>query len=295
MRRSSWYQAALLFFGGVAITGCASGSEDPVEADSGLRSGTLAIVQLERWSELVDAPAHLVADAKVARYHGIDGRDVQRLLGGHTLDGEHCALASSESSIALGLDTAVELLDVGDIQLALGSLQMSLTPRVFPALAGAAGGVFYAADTDFAAPAAQDDEYRLAAPGAEDVGAFDIALLAPSQLEDVAFAGKLLALGTERSEPTGLVRGNALAVTWAALDPRDRVEVEIASGRDVLTCVGRDDGHMTIGAPLLRALSEDADASLTVRRVRLAPLDMQGVDVAYVRAVAASVHGLRVK
>jgi len=285
-----WVSRALLLSAPL-VAACTVGAGEPVDAEPAVGKGTLAVVQLERWAEGAEMASHLVSDAKIARYFGMDGRGVERLLGGHGLEIETCG-ASEELPEALGAGGAsVELLDVGSIDVLFGDQALLLSPRVFPAVAGAAHGVFYVADSEAPLPRAEQDEYVLHAPGNQGLGAFEVTLPAPSFVEELSVAGQTLGA----SEALMLQRGFDVEVTWAAVDPRDRVELEWAAGGQVLTCVARDDGHFIVPAQQLTQLGADSAAQLTARRVRLTRFDMQGVDVAYVRAVAAASQALTLR
>jgi len=285
----SSFTALGLSFCVLSVAACTAGTGEMVDASPKAGSGTLAIVQLERWAEVDDVSSHLLSDAKVATYRGVDGRGVERLLGGHGLESESCGLLGGlPQDLAHG---ELELLDVGEIDVQAGEQSFLLHPRVFPAVAGAAHGVFYAADRQSPQPRAEQDEYVVSAPGHAGLGAFDVALPAPTAVEDLVIDGAAVGPGAGLD----MTRGRALDVFWAAIDPRDRVEFEWAAGGQVLTCVARDDGHFVVPAALLAALPADDAAQLTVRRVRLTRFDMQAVELAYVRAVSTVLHPLSLR
>ena len=51
----------------------------------------------------------------------------------------------------------------------------------------------------------------------------------------------------------------------------------------MLACASRDDGQFRIGAESLATLAPDAAASMIVRRVRVTPVDVPGLDDAFAR------------
>ncbi len=73
---------------------------------------------------------------------------------------------------------------------------------------------------------------------------------------------------------------------WDGDDPRDVIEIELLSGTQTLACVARDEGTFRIDADDVAMLDADPDARLLVRRVRLAPFDASGIDIAFARIAA---------
>jgi hypothetical protein len=266
--------------------GCTSrGTEDAgadlgaSSASLGSASGSLAFVRLERLAHLEGSSPRLVANAKVARYSGIDGSAVLKLLGADVRDDESCALISRLDDFSVAPEARVELLAVGDIALRVGEHAHTLSPRLFPDLA-TTGGWFYAGNTDLPAGGSELEEYLLTAQGARGIGRFETAVVAPSDVVGLEVAG----LSLERDG--ALARASDVELTWEPEDMRNRVEFEIHAAGSVLSCVARDDGHFVLPQNKLATLDADADASLVVRRVTVIAADMQGIESAYVRIAA---------
>src|SRR5690606_30799535 len=139
----------------LALAGCTS--VEPAPAMSAL-SGSVGVLHVERSGG--DTSGRTVLRAAFARYPGIDGDTVVRLLGtGSVTPIGACALLSPDEG--LGADDAdVELLDVGALHVAVAGTEARLSPRTFPDLASVLAGVFYAGDAALAMPEPEVDEYR---------------------------------------------------------------------------------------------------------------------------------------
>ncbi|MET0344462.1 MAG: hypothetical protein ABW252_25840 [Polyangiales bacterium] len=280
----------------VVAVGCTSSGSDDAGAEPGAANaaltekvGSLALVRLERVSQGEGAPTRVVANAKVARYVGIESDAVLKLLGASERDEEGCTVASRLDDFPLAPEARVELLSIGDISLRSSGFSQELSPRLFPDLATTASGWFYAGNAELQpAEPGEGDEYAIGAPGDQGVGRFELAVSAPSDVSALAIAGAGLA-------PSGaLSRGRDAELRWEPEDLRDHVEVEIYAGSSVLTCTMRDDGHFVLPQQKLAILESDPRASLVARRVRVVSADMQGIEAAYVRVAASRKLSLRV-
>jgi hypothetical protein len=80
-----------------------------------------------------------------------------------------------------------------------------------------------------------------------------------------------------------VARDHDLTLTWESEDPRDRVELELYSGGSVLSCAARDDGYFSVPAATLAGLELSDTATLVARRVRVVPVEMQGIEAGYAR------------
>lgn len=259
-----------------AVACTSSGSED---AGSQLanHSGSLALVSLERFEAAETALPRLVASAKFARFHGIQGDALLQLLGAETGEVESCRLESGLGQLDVPEQARVELLSVGDLSVRLGDNLTTLPPRLFPALATTASGFFYAGDAELVAPRAELDEYTISARGEEGLGAFEIVAASPGEPLGLNAQGALVDRVLELS------RGHDLALTWEPEDPHDRIEFELYAGGSVLACACRDDGHFVLPKDQLSALEGDDDASVVVRRVRVVPIELSGIEAGYAR------------
>ena len=283
-----------LFLVCVGAVGCTSnGSEDAgaelASASSALadKSGRLALVRLERVMQNEGAPARAVANAKVARYTGIDGSAVLTLLGASDREGEGCTtMASRRDDFPLNPEARVDLLSIGDISVRAGGRTQLLSPRLFPDLAATASGWFYAGNPDLQV---ELDEFTLGAPGEQGVGRFEMAVAAPADVASLDVAGVGLAEGG------ALTRTRDAELTWEPEDLRDRIELEIYAGTSVLACTVRDDGQFVLPQAKLASLDGDPQASLVARRVRVISAEMQGIEAAYVRVATTRKFAVRVE
>ncbi len=272
-----------------AGSACTSREGDDAGAELSGPKGSVSLLQIERFLDSEGGSLRVVVGAKVARYRGLDGDSLLRLLGTQPVDVGSCMLTGRLSAEPLSADAQVELLSVGDIALRNPFAATTLVPRLFPALSTTAAGWFYAADAELPAPRAELDEFTVRAPGELGVGAFEVVIAAPAELSGLSLGG----LPIDRVD--GIPRDAALALTWDADDPRDRVEVELLSGGIALSCAARDAGQFTLTVAQLTALEADENATLIVRRVRGTSFDMQGIDASYARVATTRSATLAVR
>jgi hypothetical protein len=253
-------------------------------------AGSLGILQVERIAGEVAAPSAQLG-AAFARYRGLSGDAVVRLLGGRgESPRDACVLDAASGEPRLAADAArVELLDVGVIEVRTGEAAARLVPRAFPELARVAAGFFYAGDAAGFAPRPEVDEVAFHAEGSAELPGFDVAVPAPADLADVRIDGLPAADGVV------LRRARDVDVSWEGGDPRDVVEIELISGDRTLVCRATDDGGLRVGAAQLGLLPEDPAARVVLRRVRVQPFDAAGVDVAYVRLATARAYDADVR
>jgi len=271
---------ALLLAAGCTVTGDADDAGAAMQA----RAGSLAIVQVEREAGEDDpdvATPRAVLGAAFARYRGLDGRAVIELLGGRAVPVGACALAGADGAAFAAPEAEVELMDVGDLEVRVAGTRTRLVPRAFPDLAGLVSGAFYAEDATLGPAVAEVDEYVVRADGSEAVPPFEVVVVAPPGFSEV------MVDGVEAGAVDGLTRGEDVELAWDGGDPRDRVEIDVAAGGDVLQCVARDDGAFRVPGALLAELQGDEEARLVFRRVRQQTFDAEGVDTAWV-SVATS-------
>ena len=285
---------ALLFVCAVAAGCTSSGSEDAgaelgTGASSSSGAGSLALVRLERLAPDETEPPRVVANARVARYTGVDASAVLKLLGADVRDGESCTLASRLDDFAMAPEARVELLSVGEIGLRMGELSHTLSPRLFPDLTPTASGWFYGTKAELPLPRSEGDEYVLSAQGEQGVGRFELSVAAPGEVSQVELGG------TAVERDAVLARRGDVELTWEPEDMRDRLELEVVAAGAVLSCSVRDDGQFTLGQGKLASLEPDAHASLVLRRVRVVSTEMQGIDSAYVRLATTRTLPIRVE
>ncbi len=284
--------AALVVVGavvGATSTACTTVNTDDAGAVPSGPIGSVSLLQLERFVDPDGVSSRVVVGAKVARYRGLDGDSLLRLLGARPIEIETCEFGGGLSTYPVSEDAQVELVSVGDIGLRNADVSTTLMPRLFPALSTTAAGWFYAADAELPAPRAELDEYTLRASGEDGVGAFEAVLPAPAVLAGVEIRGLAL------DAVAALLRNQDLALSWEAEDPRDRIEIELLSGGSVLSCASRDDGQLTIAASQLSTLEADENATLILRRVRGSSFDMQGVEASYARVATTRNAGIAIR
>lgn len=255
-----------------------------VSEDAGLDVGpsSLALLSVERSGEGNDAPARLTANAKVARFRGMDGEALLKLLGAETRDLESCGTASSIDDSAVSPHAQVELLSVGTIELHWAGAAHNFAPRLFPALATTASGWFYAGSAELSEGPEGGDEFALSAAGEAGLGKFRVRGSTPPEVKNVAVSGLPLENGVALSRERGV------ELTWQPESFGDRIEIEVFSAGSLLSCAARDDGQFRISRAQLSALEADDNALLVIRRVRILPVDMSGVESAYVRVAATT-------
>jgi len=280
----------LCALGAVAVgAACTNSDSDDAGATITGPVGSVSLLQIERFVDQDGASLRVVAGAKVARYRGLDGEALLRLLGAQQVDLGSCELGGGLSTEPVSAETQVELLSVGDITLGNAAAATTLVPRLFPALSTTAEGWFYAADTELPAPRAELDEYTVRATGELGIGSFEAVIGAPAEVSELAVRGVGVDTGAS------IARASDLVLSWEADDPRDRIEVELLAGGSVLSCACRDMGRLSIPAAQLAALEADDNATLIVRRVRGSSFDMQGIDASYARVATTRSATLAVR
>jgi hypothetical protein len=284
-----WKPAQLLglFTFCVIPAACTSAGSEDAGAESG--PGSLALLSVERSGDGPGEPSRLTAAAKIARFRGIDADGLLKLLGADARELETCGAAGALEDGAMSPNAQVDLLSVGSLDVRVGSTHHALAPRLFPALATTAAGFFYAGSTELADASSGSEEFALSARGEAGLGRFEIAGVTPSEVRGLALAGVLVDAGAVLT-----ARGGA-ELTWEPESGSDRIEIEIFSAGSSLSCAVRDDGQFRITAAQLAALEADESASLVARRVRIVPIEMTGVESAYVRVAATRSLSLQVK
>ncbi|MGF1469082.1 MAG: hypothetical protein ACFCGT_23395 [Sandaracinaceae bacterium] len=287
---------------GIVLLGAGCTGMDPVPAVTAEElTGSVGVLHLERDHDPAGPElGRTLLRAAFARYEGVDGQEVMRILRTAAPAGPgDCAWDAAEDGVtdlvSAGSGADVELLDVGALRIRVAETEARLTPRTFPDLASVIAGVFYAGDAELAMPRAERDEYRIEAEGSADVGAFEVVVPAPAAPANLALVGEdgtSARLDEAGGRWTEVSRTGALTVLWDAEDLTDTVEVELTAQGVTLACTAMDEGSLVLDAELLAALPADFDASLTVRRVRTTPFDAPGLGTAYARVGAVGTFAL---
>jgi hypothetical protein len=289
---------SFLIFCAVGLVACSAVEPEPRSSSHAL-SGSVGVLHVDRTVEgaTVDGVGgSTVLRAAFARYRGIDGEAVLRLLGSGSAAGVgRCALsdpAGVDPAGALGagelgtVEADVELVDVGALHVSVADTETRLSPRTFPDLASVLAGVFYAGDGPLATPVPELDEYRFRADGSFEVGAFEVVVPAPAAPRGLALVGADGTSAVLDGRLTEVSPSAAVTLLWDADDPRDLVEIELTAAGQTLACLAHDEGAFRISADDLSMVIPDLDARLTVRRVRATPFDAPGIEVAYARVAA---------
>lgn len=273
----------------LVLAGCSVEPEPGIEA--GALTGSVGVLHVER----SEGAGRTVLRAAFARYHGVEGDAVLDLLGsGSPAELGTCAFVdAAEDPIAS--DAEVELLDVGALSVSLADAETRLSPSTFPDLASVLVGVFYAGDAALPLPEAEVDEYRFSAEGGDEVGAFDVVVPAPAAPSGLALIGADGTSAALHGDLAEITRAGALELTWDGEDPRDYVELELDAAGQTLACTARDVGSLRIPHEELALLDPDGEARLVVRRVRVSPFDVSGIDVAFARIVAVRTQPLAIR
>jgi hypothetical protein len=287
------FQGPMAFALMVGAAACTTTADEESVA-MGALSGSFGVVQIDRGThpdlaELTSQRA--VLNAVFARYAGLEGEEALELLGlgrSGPAWGE-CALRGSPPVLRPGVDAAVELLDVGRLEVRVAGSRAELRARTFPELGTLVAGAFYAEDAQLAETRADVDEYHLLASGTAAIERFEAVLVGPPAPAEVTVDGQPLV------ERPAVVRTGGLELLWDAGDPRDRIEVQLVAGGLVLECVARDHGHLAVDADAVAQLDADDDARLTLRRVRAQPFDAPGLDVAWADVTATATFPLRLE
>jgi hypothetical protein len=284
---STPWKMALLGAFCVIPVGCTSAGSEDAGAESG--SSSIALLSVERSGDGPGEPSHLTAAAKVARFRGIDTDGLLRLLGADARELETCGAGSALEEGAMSPNAQVDLLSVGAIQVRVGNASHAFAPRLFPALATTAAGFFYAGAAELADASSGNEEFALSALGEAGLGKFEVAGATPSEVRGLALGG------VQVDGSAALHPGTGAELTWEPESGTDRIEIEIFAGGGSLSCAARDDGQFRITPAQLAALEADESASIVARRVRMVPLEMVGVESAYLRVAATRSLALQVK
>jgi hypothetical protein len=284
----SFPKPALLWAFSVLPLGCTSAGSEDAGADPAVSS--LALLSLERSVDGDADSGRLAVSAKVARFRGIDGEGLLKVLGAEPRELESCGATAALDDGALSPAAQVDLLSVGVIELSLARTTHSLAPRLFPALATTAAGWFYAGAAELPEQApAGDEPFVFRASGQAGLGKFELRGTTPSEVLGLASAGVAVQAGSV------FARSGSLELTWEPAGGSDRIELEIFAAGSTLSCAARDDGQFRIPSAQLRVLEADESAALIVRRVRTVPIEMAGVETAYARVAVARSVSVRVE
>lgn len=208
---------------------------------------------------------------------------VDRLLGDRVPETELALDTCSSPSLVLDANvrritaagssssqTAIELIDVGDLSVSYGGESRSIPTRTFPDLLKVIDGVLYTGDETQGIQFVAGETYTFHATGTDEVAPFEVVLEAPSDLGSV----KLDGVRPEDRVPV-IPRGRDIAVSWEGAGWGDEVIATLTwSGMGLpwsMICRMRDDGLFVVPSQLAEGLHDPlaaADEELTLTRVR---------------------------
>lgn len=168
-----------------------------------------------------------------------------------------------------GKESSIELLDVGDLAVSFGDEKKPIPARTFPDLLEVIVGVLYTADETQGFTYSPGQTYNLKGSGTEEVGAFEVALDAPTDLSSIKI---------DQMSPGDrpfVHRGGDIEISWESDGYGDEV---IASFNWTslgspwsMTCRMRDDGHFVVPASMTSKIPDPltcSDEELTISRIR---------------------------
>ena len=167
-------------------------------------------------------------------------------------------------------ETAIELLDVGDINVEFGEHKAAVPTRTFPDLLKVIDGVIYSANESSSVTFEPGEVYTIEASGTDDIGAFGAGLEAPDELGEV----KLDGIPIYEQMPV-IRRGEDLEITWEGEGYGDEVIATI-NWTNVgiswsMSCRMKDDGRFSVPAEVTGLLLDplvNNDHEMSLSRVR---------------------------
>ena len=178
------------------------------------------------------------------------------------------------------IETAIELIDVGDLSVSILGEPRAIPTRTFPDLLKVIDGVIYTADEDQGVRFLPGETYTFHATGTDAVAPFAVVLEAPDDLGDV----KLDSVRPGDQTPQ-IKRGQDLALTWEGAGWGDEVIATLSwIGMGLpweMTCRMRDDGLFVVPGQLIEGLHDPlaaSDEEMTLTRVRQVSFRSDGLN-----------------
>jgi hypothetical protein len=167
-------------------------------------------------------------------------------------------------------ETAIQLLDAGNLTLAVEGEELSVSTRTFPDLLKVVDGVMYSIEESRGARFSPGAGYSFRSNGTDLVGPFEVVLEAPEDLGEVKLDGV-----SPTEQPPAIRRGEDLAITWEGAGWGDEVIAEFTWTNLGLPwsmeCRMRDDGLFVVPGDRTRGLQDplrSGNEELTLSRVR---------------------------
>ncbi|HEY3494949.1 MAG TPA: hypothetical protein VGK73_09695 [Polyangiaceae bacterium] len=262
-------RAAVLGLCALAFGCSVETADDSAQAEGGSTHAVIAIGRQASAAEPGDARAD--AFAGFLRTSGeVDAASALRVAGlGLDLPPlDQCKKTAPGSSVDRAPVARVELIDAGEVTIAVGRSVTTLAPRAFPTITDAISGVVYTT-RDRTASLPPANPYTVATTGATTLGPLSGEARAPAALSGVTLGGIPLA------EVESLLSTETLKLAWERGAAGDRVYVELETDAGTTSCTFRDDaGQGSVPAALLPSGSE---ASISVHRLREASFGDVGV------------------
>jgi len=143
-------------------------------------------------------------------------------------------------------ETAIELLDAGNLTLAVDGVALSVSTRTFPDLLKVVDGVMYSAEESHGVRFLPGATYSLRSSGSDLVGPFEVVLEAPEDLGEFKLDGV-----SPTEQPPTIRRGEDLTITWEGAGWGDEVIAEFtwtSLGLPLsMVCRMRDDAGLSSG------------------------------------------------
>jgi len=178
------------------------------------------------------------------------------------------------------VETAIELIDVGDLSVEYVGEPRAIPTRTFPDLLKVIDGVIYTADEGQGVRFVPGETYTFHATGTDDVAPFEVVLEAPNDL------GEVKVDGVRPGEQTPQIpRGRDLALVWEGAGWGDEVIATLSwMGMGLpwsMTCRMRDDGLFVVPGQLTEGLHDPlaaSDEEMTLARVRQVSFRSDGLN-----------------
>jgi hypothetical protein len=278
------------------LAGCSANVSPSVEADADATAQTTAVVTFERVTS--GAMGETTRSSAVARF--VQARQSQGAIDEHALRlvGAAFELPPVAGCVALAGEVdgaharAVELADVGAVNVISPSGSFGLVPRQVPDPVGLVGGVLYyapAATTDVA----PGQRYSVRGAGSTDVPAFEMVGIAPLEIADVRINGLPPSSHVAVAPPVDVTW--VLSLEDGARDT-DAFFVDVATARGTMRCAA-DVGGLIGSAALPASAFAGDEGAIAVHRVhrdraraRQAGIESSEVRFDYSRVISFTRH-----
>jgi hypothetical protein len=253
-----------------ACTGTVESSGAP-DADS---SELAAAISVETTSYADEAtPSHSTAVARFIRARSSIDLPTLQMLGA-SIDLPPNGTCSGLSTPAGSAGHAVELVDVGAINVDAAGHTAFLAPRNLPDMDDLVWGVVYSARA-YGTDAPVSGPISIQVAGSKDVGAFSIDVADLQAPANVTFNGDALAPIIFRSNED-------VHASWTPTPKStDIIYFEIDNGTETVVCAQADTGSADLPASLFRASTNDSapgNGTLTIHRLHREVVVAHGID-----------------